>query len=89
MSRHPFGMGSINRRALGGIDSRGIEAYYQEAGRAGRDGLTADAWMTYGLAVGPAAPHRRVGGGRTFKRVSYRKLDAWWVRGSDGCRRVA
>ncbi len=26
-----------------------IEAYYQETGRAGRDGLPADAWMVYGL----------------------------------------
>ena len=26
-----------------------IEAYYQETGRAGRDGLPADAWMAYGL----------------------------------------
>jgi ATP-dependent DNA helicase RecQ len=27
-----------------------VEAYYQETGRAGRDGLPADAWMTYGMA---------------------------------------
>jgi len=27
-----------------------IEAYYQETGRAGRDGLPADAWMVYGMA---------------------------------------
>lgn len=28
---------------------RSIEAYYQETGRAGRDGAPADAWMNYGL----------------------------------------
>ncbi len=26
-----------------------VEAYYQETGRAGRDGLPADAWMAYGM----------------------------------------
>ena len=35
-----------------------IEGYYQETGRAGRDGLPADAWMLY--AVGDVTKMRRL-----------------------------
>ena len=70
---------------------KSIEAYYQETGRAGRDGLPADAWMCYGL--NDAMVHRqRIEDSKCSpqrKRVEGMKLDAMlgWCRTAN-CRRA-
>jgi DNA-binding IscR family transcriptional regulator len=55
-----------------------LEGYYQETGRAGRDGERADAWMVYGLAdmVTLRQMLESSDGDERFKRVQQRKMEA-------------
>ncbi|BDT70702.1 ATP-dependent DNA helicase RecQ [Comamonadaceae bacterium OS-4] len=70
---------------------KNIEGYYQETGRAGRDGLPADAWMAYGLQ--DVVNQRRMidesPASEEFKQVMRGKLDALLgLAEATDCRRV-
>ncbi len=57
---------------------KSLEAYYQETGRAGRDGLPADAWMAYGLqdVIMLRQMMESSDADEQHKRVERHKLDA-------------
>ncbi|WP_438281649.1 DNA helicase RecQ [Pseudomonas alabamensis] len=90
-----FGMGidKPNVRFVAHLDlPKSLEAYYQETGRAGRDGLPADAWMAYGLQdmVMLKQMLQNSEGDERHKRIEQHKLDAMLALCEEsGCRRQA
>jgi ATP-dependent DNA helicase RecQ len=89
-----FGMGidKPDVRFVAHLDlPKSIEGYYQETGRAGRDGLPADAWLTYGLQ--DVVQQRRMidasEANDAYKRICSGKLDAMLgLCETSECRRV-
>ncbi|PWC56198.1 ATP-dependent DNA helicase RecQ [Azospirillum sp. TSO22-1] len=76
-----FGMGidKPNVRFVAHLDPpKSLEAYYQETGRGGRDGLPANAWMVYGMAdvVQMRQMMEQSEAAETHRRVERSKLEA-------------
>ena len=88
-----FGMGidKPDVRFVAHLDlPKSLEGYYQETGRAGRDGLPSEAWMTYGLAdvVTLSQFISKSDSNEERKRVERSKLNALiGFAESTGCRR--
>ena len=88
-----FGMGidKPDVRFVAHLDlPKSLEGYYQETGRAGRDGGPSDAFMTYGLAdVVQISRMLAAGeGSEAFKRVERQRLEALLAYcETAGCRR--
>ena len=87
-----MGIDKPNVRFVAHVDMpKSIEGYFQETGRAGRDGLPADAWMAYGLTdiVNQRYFIEQSDADELHKQLATQKLDAMLgLAEAPDCRRV-